>query len=56
MNKNTVMPVFLHEIIVNFVSAGGPHAIQVKRGEVKTPFTNQAINQLEVSAKVTHSG
>ena len=42
--------------VISSLKAGGPHAIQGKRGKVKTPFTNQAINHLAVSASVTHSG
>ena len=41
---------------ISSVKAGGPHAIQGKRGKVKTPLTNQAINHLAVSGTVTHSG
>ena len=42
--------------VISSLRAGGPHAIQGKRGKVKSPLTNQAINHLAVSATVTHSG
>ena len=42
--------------VISSLKADGPHAIQGKRGEVKTPLTNQAINLLAVSATATHSG
>ena len=41
---------------ISTLKSGGPHAIQGKRGKVKTPLTNQAINHLAVSASLTHSG
>ena len=41
---------------ISSLKADGPHAIQGKRGKVKAPLTNQAINHLAVSATVTHSG
>ena len=40
---------------ISVLKAGGPHASEGKRGEVKTPLTNQAINHLAVMAKITHS-
>ena len=40
---------------ISSLKADGPRAIQGKRGKVKTPLTNQAINHLAVSATVTHS-
>ena len=47
----------VHQMLqgISSLTAGGPHAIQGKRGKVKTPLTNQAINHLAVSAKGTHS-
>ena len=41
---------------ISSLKAGGPHASQGKRGEVKTPLTNQEINHLAVTAKITHTG
>ena len=41
---------------ISSLTAGGPHASQGKRVEVKIPLTIQAINHLVVTAKVAHSG
>ena len=41
---------------ISSLTAGGLHASQGKQEEVKTPLTNQAINHLAVTAKITHSG
>ena len=40
---------------ISILKAGGPHASEGKREEVNTPLTNQAINHLAVTAKITHS-